>query len=153
MWFNNCVGEKNYRYFIVSILATFSFAVVVIIHVTASSFGVDYSQGEEVIKIVFSWVAALMMAIFGFLLFNLIALHVYLNVHGLTTYQFLQMRKKEEEELKKRKEEREKTNKASNNKVMPMDIHGSSQSEESFANIKKIMVSKNEKLEQETPID
>lgn len=96
MWFNNCVGERNYKSFMVSILATFSFAVVVVIHVVVSSFGVDYGQGEQLIKIVFSWLQGAIMGVFGFLLFNLIALHFYLNANGLTTYQFLQLRKKEE---------------------------------------------------------
>jgi hypothetical protein len=46
---------------------------------------------------VIGWIGALIMVIFGFLLFNLIALHLYLIATEQTTYQFLQKRKKEEE--------------------------------------------------------
>lgn len=86
-----------------SIISTFSFTVVVCIHVVVSSFKVDYQVREYLGKIVAAWVAALMMAIFGFLLFNLIVLHIYLVANEMTTYQFLQKRKKEEEEEKKKK--------------------------------------------------
>ena len=97
------------------------------------------------------------MGVFGFLLFNLIALHLYLNANGLTTYQFLQMRKKQEEQEKKEREEREvTTNKVANNQVIPAggQLRGSMQSEESFSNLKKIMVSRTMEVEpQEGPID
>jgi high-affinity nickel permease len=104
MWFNNCVGKRNYAAFMVSIASTFVFAVVVSIHVVVSSTSVQYGVLEQLGKIIPSWIAALLMGIFGFLLFNLIVLHIYLIVNGMTTYQFLQKRKKEEEEEKKQKE-------------------------------------------------
>jgi regulatory protein YycI of two-component signal transduction system YycFG len=51
----------------------------------------------------------LTLAIFGFLLLNLILLHIYLKATDQTTYQFLQRKKKEEEEeLKKKEKEKEK---------------------------------------------
>lgn len=63
------------------------------------------------------------MAVFGFLLFNLIVLHIYLLVNGLTTYQFLQKRRKEQIEEKKRQDVKdgkmEIIRTYSNNKVMP----------------------------------
>lgn len=60
------------------------------------------------------------MAVFGFLLFNLILLHLFLMANGLTTYQFLQQRRKEEQNDRKQKEDRERVNlEMSNNKVMP----------------------------------
>ena len=97
MWFNNCVGKRNYPYFIVSIISTFCFAVIVIIHAIMASFVVDFSNNTQLAQIIASWVAGLLMTVFGFLLFNLIALHFYLIANELTTYQFLQQRKKEEE--------------------------------------------------------
>jgi len=95
MWFNNCVGKRNYTAFMVSIVSTFVFSAVVSVHVVVSSTGVEYGVKEQLGKIIPSWIAALLMTIFGFLLFNLIVLHMYLIVNGMTTYQFLQKRKKE----------------------------------------------------------
>lgn len=104
MWFNNCVGSRNYHYFFVSIIATFLFAVIVLVHVVLASINTDYQQEDAWLKAGLGWFAALLMTVFGFLLFNLIALHCYLLATNQTTYQFLQRRKKEEEEEKKLKE-------------------------------------------------
>ena len=81
----------------VSIISTFIFALVISIHVVISSIQIDYGSRDNLSKIIPAWIAALLMGIFGFLLFNLIALHIYLIANGMTTYQFLQKRKKEEE--------------------------------------------------------
>ena len=81
----------------VSIISTFSYGIITIAHVILSSINTNFSSKEQLAKIIVSWIAALLMAIFGFLLFNLIALHIYLIASGMTTYQFLQKRKKEEE--------------------------------------------------------
>lgn len=78
-----------------------------------SSLAADFSQKGDVVMIVLAWIAGLFMVVFGFLLFNLIALHIYLNINGLTTYQFLQIRKKEEEEERKTKEKKIKSQSSS----------------------------------------
>lgn len=147
MWFNNCVGDRNYAFFFISIISTFSYSMIVVVHVIMSSLAADFSQKGDVVMIVLAWIAGLFMVVFGFLLFNLIALHIYLNINGLTTYQFLQIRKKEEEEERKTKEKKDKITieleasiRVSNNKVMPE--HHQIQSEESFANLQKVVVTK-----------
>ena len=124
MWFNNCVGKSNYGSFMVSIISTFGFAVVVIVHTVVSSTQVDFKQGSQLARIIAAWLGALLMAVFGFLLFNLILLHLYLIANDMTTYQFLQRRKKQEEDEKKGKEAKEReiitmSQSLSNNKVMP----------------------------------
>lgn len=61
-------------------------------------------------KIVFSWIIALVMAVFGFLIINLIILHLYLIATGQTTYQFLQRKKSEDEHEQEELKKKEKGN-------------------------------------------
>jgi hypothetical protein len=78
MWFNNCVGARNYWFFFVSILATFAYSLVVALHVALASFKVDFGDSGQLVRIVFSWIIAVVLAVFGFLIINLIILHIYL---------------------------------------------------------------------------
>jgi palmitoyltransferase ZDHHC1/11 len=95
MWFNNCVGDRNYKYFFISIISTFSYGLLIIVHVAIASFTVDFADLTQLVKAIFSWIIALLSAIFCFLLLNLIILHIYLWATNQTTYQFLQRKKKE----------------------------------------------------------
>jgi palmitoyltransferase ZDHHC9/14/18 len=97
MWFNNCVGQRNYKYFFVSIISTFSYALIVVVQVILTSFSVDFSNKNQLIRIILSWAIASVLAVLGFMLLNLIILHIYLLITDQTTYQFLQRKKKEEE--------------------------------------------------------
>lgn len=108
MWFNNCVGTRNYWQFFVSIVATFAYAVVVALHAALASFHVDFSDSGQLVKIVLSWIVGVVLAVFGFLIINLIILHIYLLLTDQTTYQFLQRKKKEEEAEKLEKERQKK---------------------------------------------
>lgn len=47
------------------------------------------------------WVYCLIAAVLMFLDLNLVILHIYLNANGLTTFQFLMIRKEEEKERKR----------------------------------------------------
>lgn len=98
MWFNNCVGERNYRYFMVSIISAFVYCVIVVVHVIIASFSVNFADGTELAKAVLSWIAGTALGVFGFLLLNLIILHIYLIATDQSTYAFLQRKKKEEEQ-------------------------------------------------------
>ena len=77
--------------FALAILSFFGGMFFGLVFAAIRTFGPNYLN-----KIVIGWIGALIMAIFGFLLFNLIALHFYLIASEQTTYQFLQKRKKEE---------------------------------------------------------
>jgi hypothetical protein len=64
--------------------------------VALASFTVDFGDQSQLVKIIFSWLIGLVMGVFGFLILNLIILHIYLLATDQTTYQFLQRKKKEE---------------------------------------------------------
>jgi len=80
----------------ISIVSTFIYTLVVLVHACLASMYADVNVDGMLIRLVFSWISASILAIFGFLLLNLIILHIYLIATGQTTYQFLQRKKKEE---------------------------------------------------------
>ena len=60
------------------------------------------STGRENVNEIFAqiipvWIMMVILGVLGFLLMQLILLHIYLQCKGLTTYEFLQERKKEQE--------------------------------------------------------
>jgi palmitoyltransferase ZDHHC1/11 len=154
MWFNNCVGDRNYPSFFISLFATLSYALIAIVHTAIATFQVDFSDPAQLLRILLSWVIAGILAVFAFLLSNLIILHIYLWATNQTTYQFLQRKKKEEAEAIKAKENEEAKQTASINQLVPertkdkqVDIH----SEDSYANTKVITVHPTAKTTEETP--
>ena len=59
-----------------SIVATFAYGLVVALHVALASFKVNFSDSGQLVRIVLSWIVALVLGIFGFMLVNLIILHI-----------------------------------------------------------------------------
>jgi beta-lactamase regulating signal transducer with metallopeptidase domain len=55
------------------------------------------------------WIIGVVVCVFALLLINLIILHVYLHCKGLTTYEFILIRKEEErlEEIERKAKEEE----------------------------------------------
>ena len=53
------------------------------------------------------WVYCLIAVVLVFLDLNLVILHIYLNVKGITTFQLLQVQKEEEKEKKRKVQERQ----------------------------------------------
>ena len=104
MWFNNCVGRRNYRHFFISILSTFAYALTVVAHAVVATVSARLGEKRDLVMSVFAWFIGTVLVVFAFLLLNLIFLHIYLITTGQTTYNFLQRKKKEEEEDKKEKE-------------------------------------------------
>lgn len=111
MWFNNCVGNKNYRSFLVSITATLAFCIIFVIESILSSFSVDFNDKKQVAQIVLGWVVGLTLLIFGILVGNLVILHIYLQCNGMTTYSFIMKQRREEEEAERLKKNKENCNK------------------------------------------
>lgn len=91
VWFNNCVGKGNYRYFLVAIVGLFVHLGLFVAHVVV---GTVYLAGEGLVlsflgSFIVSWIVAVVLVVFDVLLMNLIGLHVYLIFAGMTTYEFL----------------------------------------------------------------
>ncbi len=101
MWINNCVGGLNYRAFFAMIifaccnLLTYVLALLLLtLRLPPESFLGGF---------VAAWFSGGINTVFVILLFNLIALHVYLMHKGISTYEFIMAQR--EEERKKREQE------------------------------------------------
>jgi palmitoyltransferase len=103
IWLNNCVGYNNYRFFIKLIILLFIHEIIIIAsstrnlhmykynnktwHVTLQIFGVS----------IYLLIQAALLSIF---LINLIILHIYLYVKGITTYEFIKSRGRRNSKVK-----------------------------------------------------
>ncbi len=138
MWFNNCVGKRNYKYFFISIISTLAYALIVAVHAVLATLSVSFEQKWALVRSILAWFIGLVLLVFAFMLANLIFLHIYLLATGQTTYQFLQRKKKEEEEEKKEKERITLERNSSSSKIVP-ELNPR-QSDDSLAHTKTIVI-------------
>ncbi len=88
IWFNNCVGKNNYRSFMVSILMLFVHISTYLIHLAifTSNITAQFDFKDKLNAFIPAWIIGSILLILNILLLNLIALHIYLNCQGVTTY-------------------------------------------------------------------
>lgn len=93
IWINNCVGEINYRIFFVLILCTLAHMTIFMAAGALMTQNVDGLKSKLNFAIPV-WIMMLIVGILDFLLLQLVLLHLYLQCRGITTYEFLQERKR-----------------------------------------------------------
>lgn len=100
IWLNNCVGQANYRYFILLIVTLLIESVYTI--VTTLTFVIKILNNKEVLSQhqdneTFCIISLTFLAIDLLVLVNvlyLITVHIYLNCKGLTTYEYILLKSK-----------------------------------------------------------
>jgi palmitoyltransferase len=87
MWINNCVGDQNYKAFMLMILSAFCNLTVYVLSVIVLTLEkrFDLFLGGFVT----AWISGVVNSIFAILIINLIFLHIYLICNDLSTYEFI----------------------------------------------------------------
>jgi hypothetical protein len=93
MWINNCVGSKNYKEFMAMILVTLGNMITYVVGMIL--LWTENQWREYLGSMIALWVFSVVPVIFAILLFNLVALHIYLICNGITTYQFIMLQREE----------------------------------------------------------
>lgn len=113
-WLNNCIGEKNYKYFMWLIWVFFVHNIFVIgicliqiidFHVADVEFSASKANLKEyynskhgtalrIISYVGSWLLLLLCILKAFSTGHLIVFHIYLKCHNLTTYKYIMIQRK-----------------------------------------------------------
>ena len=103
-WINNCVGVKNYRWFVASIIGLLFNSLEVLV-TGALLLGFYFSDRAEIrkdfrLEINFNVWVVMVCILTGYSLIatalvgNLIALHAWLKVKGLTTFEYILIKRK-----------------------------------------------------------
>jgi palmitoyltransferase ZDHHC1/11 len=90
-WINNCIGAQNYKSFFVMIVSALLYFILFCVAV-----GLLYAEAVwESFKgaIITGWIFFSIALIFAVLLTILVGLHIYLNFLGVTTFQFIMMKR------------------------------------------------------------
>lgn len=103
-WLNNCVGARNYKHFLVSVIGFFLNSLFIFIFTLELI--IEYSENkgelEEIIdenESIKAWIAQTII-LFGYsvisavLLGNLLFFHIWLKCKGLTTFEYVLSRRK-----------------------------------------------------------
>lgn len=78
------------------ILSTLSHIIIFLIAASIMSTISDITSQEKISRAIPVWVLMPILSVLGFLLLNLVFLHIYLQCRGLTTYSFMMERRKQD---------------------------------------------------------
>lgn len=107
VWINNCVGKTNYRSFFSMIVSVF--VQMIIFLASGAVLSVQNTFRQHMAQMIAVWIYMVPLAVLAFLVFNLILLHIYLTIKGLTTYEMIMLMKEEENKAKLEKEAKKTT--------------------------------------------
>lgn len=91
IWINNCIGERNYRPFMVMIAMVVVSLVVFLL--SAILISVEKRFLGFLPQMIVVWVYCLISSVLVLLDFGLLSFHIYLNAKDLTTFQFIMLQK------------------------------------------------------------
>jgi palmitoyltransferase ZDHHC1/11 len=104
-WINNCIGRKNYKWFIISISSLMINSILIL--VTSTTLILKYINYESKIESLINgeenintWVSIICLLIFysfcvTFLSGNLVGIHIFLAFKGLTTFEYILLKRRQ----------------------------------------------------------
>ena len=81
---NNCIGKRNYRFFILFLIGVVTSIVMLVINAIVAMLGKDSVNSTVVIIVAVCATGVIALPMMGFLIF-----HIYLTVSGRTTREII----------------------------------------------------------------
>lgn len=85
------------------------FVQMIIFLASGAVLSVQNTFRQHMAQMIAVWIYMVPLAVLAFLVFNLILLHIYLTIKGLTTYEMIMLMKEEENKAKLEKEAKKTT--------------------------------------------
>lgn len=137
VWLNNCIGDKNYIYFIIllilslwNLLLKTSFFIFSINNYFQIKSEEKANSFSELKILILSFILAIVDLIICCNFIYLIIMHIYVRSKGLTTFEYI-IKCMDENEMKKEKNE----NKADRSEEVKIKMQGNPQNENNFNDI------------------